>query len=57
MIKIKDEAERWSDSRLNGHDTSAFIKGAKFVCECLYNEMRERLEYLELQKQTEEIVS
>ena len=28
---IRNEAERYSDSRLNGHDISAFIKGANYI--------------------------
>ena len=33
--ELRDEAERQSDSRLNGYDVSAFIRGARFLCERL----------------------
>lgn len=29
--EIKNEVDRWADSRLNGHDVSAFIQGAKWA--------------------------
>jgi hypothetical protein len=33
--QILNEAEKQSDNRLNGHDVSAFLQGAKWVCEKL----------------------
>ena len=33
--EILNEAERQSDSRLNGHDVHAFLRGAMWVCKKL----------------------
>jgi len=33
--ELRNEAVRQSDSRLNGHDISAFIRGARFVSQKL----------------------
>lgn len=33
--QILNEAQRQSDSRLNGHDVDAFVRGAKWVCQKL----------------------
>lgn len=33
--QLRDEAVKRSDSRLNGHDVSSFVEGAKWICKQL----------------------